>query len=144
MQQRSITDEEIGNQLVYSTIHWSVLLPKKPISAYHLIILANRHEAIEFISLDDSELLEMKSIVKLLVESFESEGVLLNGYNLFSNNGTYEIGQHLNRFHQHIFLRPQNEAESPYRAMANNRYWFEIGSSQWSDRLNELRSIFNS
>lgn len=144
MQQRNISDEEINNQVVYSTASWSVLLPKRPMNAYHLMILANRHEAIQFISLDDKELSEMKSVVMLLVKSFESEGTLLSGYNLFSNNGTYEIGQHLNRFHQHIFVRTHNETESPYDIMANNRHWFEMGSIQWVDRLNELRSIFNS
>jgi diadenosine tetraphosphate (Ap4A) HIT family hydrolase len=144
MQQRNISDEEISDQTVYSTANWSVLLPKKPINTYHLMILANRHEAIQFTSLDDKELLELKLMVKLLIESFESAGVLLNGYNLFSNNGTYEIGQHLGRFHQHIFVRTQNEAESPYDIMATNRHWFEMGSSQWVDRLSELRSIFNS
>ncbi len=144
MQQRNISDEEINNQMVYSTANWSVLLPKKPISAYHFMILANRHEAIQFISIDDKELSELKLVVKLLIDSFEREEGLLNGYNLFSNNGTYEIGQHLNRFHQHIFVRTKNETESPYDIMANNRHWFEMGSSQWNDRLNELRSIFNS
>jgi diadenosine tetraphosphate (Ap4A) HIT family hydrolase len=144
MQQKSMTDEEISNQVVYSTAKWSVLLPRKPISPYHFMILANRHEALRFTDLQDEELFEMKSIIKVLIESIEGESILLNGYNLFSNNGTYEIGQHLSRFHQHIFLRTENETESPYSTMANNRYWSEMGSEEWIDRLSKLRSLFNS
>ncbi len=108
------------------------------------MILANRNEALEFTTLNDEELSELKSIIKLLTESIEHDGVSLNGYNLFSNNGTYEIGQHISRFHQHIFLRIKNEIESPYDLMANNRRWSVIGSKEWDDRLNELRSILNS
>ncbi len=144
MQQRKITDDEVKSQSVYSTASWSVLLPKRPINSYHFMILANRNEALEFTTLNDEELSELKSIIKLLTESIEHDGVSLNGYNLFSNNGTYEIGQHISRFHQHIFLRIKNEIESPYDLMANNRRWSVIGSKEWDDRLNELRSILNS
>lgn len=92
MQQRNISDEEINNQVVYSTASWSVLLPKRPMNAYHLMILANRHEAIQFISLDDKELSELKSVVMFLIKSFESEGTLLSGYNLFQIMERIKLG----------------------------------------------------
>ena len=144
MQKRSISNQEIQNQIVYRTDFWSLLLPERPVSPYHLLLLVNRDNVTQFIELSDDELINMKTVVSSIVEKIEINDIKLIGYNLFSNNGAYEIGQHLNRFHQHIFVRTENETESPYALMADGRRWAKIGSDEWNSKLEELRELFNS
>lgn len=143
MQQRTITTEEIENQSIYHSTYWMVLLPEHPVSPYHFLIIPNRDDANHFTDILDDELIDLRLLVGFLTNTIENSGALLTGYNLFSNNGTYEIGQHLSRFHQHIFVRIQDEIESPYVVMADGRRWVEAESKEWAEQRSRLRSLFS-
>jgi len=142
-QQRQILPEEILKQSVYRTNYWHVILPERPVNPYHLLLVANRKEADIFTSLTNDELIELRDTIKYLVTTLNDNGDTLLGYNVFSNNGAYSIGQHLDRFHQHIFMRNDNEIESPYVVMAEGRRWASADSDEWASRRDELRLIFN-
>lgn len=137
------TDEDVKNQCVFSDKLWSVLLPRKPIFSFHLILISDRQNNKTFTDLDDQSLVNLRDCVQHLVDCMTKKyGDIFDGYNLFSNNGSGRVGQHMNQFHQHIFLRLKSESESPYKIMGRSESWETMGSKEWDNQRQELIDLF--
>ena len=140
-EKRKLTQQEIDAQTIHARGNWNVLFPERPVGPYHFMLVINRPEAEFFTSLEDEELSDMKRIIAELVAKLGSASEdELAGYNLFSNNGEASIGQHIDRFHQHIFIRFANEPESPYTVMGEGRRWNDSTTEEWLEHYTYLRN----
>lgn len=136
-------EEEIKSQIVFINELWSVLLPKKPICPFHLMLVSNQQNDKTFTDLNDQSLVNLRDCIRHLVGCMTKKyGDIFDGYNLFSNNGSDRVGQHMNQFHQHIFLRLKSEPESPYKIMGRGESWEAMGSKEWDNQHQELIDLF--
>jgi histidine triad (HIT) family protein len=101
-----IVSKEIPSEVLYENDHVIAVLDINPIHLGHALILPKKH-CNDFLDLPEEtyhSILQAAKIVTLaLVQSLK-----LEGYNLFSNNGTI-AGQSVFHFHLHITPRYRND-----------------------------------
>ena len=101
-----IISGEIPAEILYESDHAIAILDINPINFGHALILPRQH-CNDFLDLPDEiyrPILEAAKIVtQALVKSLK-----LEGYNIFSNNGTI-AGQSVFHFHLHITPRYRND-----------------------------------
>lgn len=136
---------EIEDQRVYQNEHWSVIFPRKPLSPFHLMFVSNNENKKLFTDLDDEQLVSLKDCINYITSKIAAKyGNDFDGYNLFSNNGSLRIGQHMDHFHEHIFIRLVSEKESPYVTMARRETWFTQETEEWREQRQKLENIFKT
>jgi len=137
--------DEIVNQQVYRNDYWFVVFPRNPLSPFHLIFVTKDNNKKLFGELDDEQLISLKNCIKYTTSKVAEEyGSDFDGYNLFSNNGSARIGQHMDHFHEHIFIRLISEKESPYVTMARRETWFTQETEEWREQRRKLENIFKT
>jgi histidine triad (HIT) family protein len=101
-----IVSREIPAEVLYENDHAVAVLDINPIHFGHALILPKRH-CNDFLDLPDgtyhSILQAAKIVTQALVESLK-----LEGYNLFSNNGSI-AGQSVFHFHLHVTPRYRDD-----------------------------------
>lgn len=145
MNKKLFTASEIENQKVHVNNYWFVLFPRKPLSPFHLMFVTKDKNTKLFGELDDEQLISLKNCIKYTTSKVAEEyGNDFDGYNLFSNNGSARIGQHMDHFHEHIFIRLNSEKESPYVTMARRETWFTQETKEWREQRQKLENIFKT
>ncbi len=138
------TVDEINHQKVFKSEHWNVILPSRPIVSNHLLFVIKDTNKQLFTDLTEGELVDLAACIALVIEKVKAKyGNDFDGFNLFSNNGSVRIGQHVQHFHQHIFLRFVSEEESPYSVMAKQQNWHTLDTPEWVDQRDSLRDLLN-
>lgn len=104
-------DENQAYRFVYDGDLVRVIYPFNAACAYHVLIVPKRH-AVHIDELTKEEWAEYLQIIQLLDRACRTlEGYI--GYNLLSNNGDSRIDQQVAHCHVHMFLRTNDDLESP-------------------------------
>lgn len=138
------SDKEIDEQMLMENEHCVLVLPRNPIYPFHFMITPKRKEAHIFTELTAEELVDMQSITKQIVKSFQgNEGFHYSGYNLFCNNGSAQASQHVNQFHMHMFVRSLDEEVSPYDLLNQNKRWVNKDTDEWKEHRDKMRKLLS-
>lgn len=134
------TAADFDAQSVWANIEWQTLFPIDPVFPHHLMLVCQRRRAVKYSDLTDGEAISLRDAVAHLDTRYRRHfSAAYIGYNLFSNNGDPRIGQHMQHFHQHVFLRTTDEPASPYELMGRGRAWAQMGSRTWQAQFAWLR-----
>ena len=106
--------QALEERIIYTTDIMYVLVPSKPASLKHLLIIPKAHRP-TYLDLTLLEIGELQQNVRLIVDKL-SDKQSTTGYNLVSNNGTVQADQHVPHFHQHLFIRSLDEP-SPFSVL---------------------------
>lgn len=139
-----LKEDLISSQILVASPFWHVIFPRHPVFPFHLLFVVRRDGAQTFTDLAAEELIDLLAVTRVLARrSGEEWGDTFEGYNLFSNNGSVKVGQHVPHFHQHIFLRFSDESESPYAMMNQGKHWHSIEDEEWRDQYSRLKKLLN-
>ncbi|MGD1045490.1 MAG: HIT domain-containing protein [Bacteroidota bacterium] len=97
-----IVSKEILAEVLYENDHAIALLDINPIHFGHALILPKQH-CKDFLDLPDDAYHSILQVAKIVTQALV-QSLKLEGYNLFSNNGTI-AGQSVFHFHLHITPR---------------------------------------
>lgn len=128
----------IQKQLIYEDKVMLVIYPSSPIIFQHLMIIPKRHISY-FEEMNDEEILESANLVKKIYKIFQKEGA--SGFNLFTNVGK-KAGQHVLHFHWHIFIRFDDEKNSPYKILNNPKLKQNLSFIVWKKQKKYISNLF--
>lgn len=130
--------DTLEKQYITDNEYAIALLPRRPISTGHILIIPKRHvQLITNLSLN-----EFGCIQKLINDLFDVFKIYSNamGFNITNNNGKI-AGQHIPHFHFHIFFRSRNEKISPFDILSKKVSPQEYSEIEWEKRLSTLKSL---
>jgi histidine triad (HIT) family protein len=101
-----IVSKKIPAEVLYENEHAIAVLDINPIHLGHALILPKQH-CKDFLDLPDDAYHSILQVAKIVTQALV-QSLKLEGYNLFSNNGTI-AGQSVFHFHLHITPRYRND-----------------------------------
>lgn len=102
------------------------------------MVVPRKHVA-TFDQLEDAELQGLRSMVRHITQKLSAEEGF-KGYNIFSNNGDRSIGQNVNHFHMHIFMRHRDEGTSPYKILSDDSLRHTLSDKEYNNLVSKLRA----
>lgn len=131
---RSVLKKQIvceGNKVL-------VVYPLRPVIREHFMIIPTRHVE-TFKGLSEEELLESAKVVNGIYEAFEKSAGA-SGFNFFTNAGK-KAGQHIPHFHWHLFIRFDDENNSPYKILNDPTLKKEVSLEEWEKRIRSISQL---
>ena len=93
---------------------FAVAQTRHPLHEFHLLIFDTVNHTKRLHDYSDNRIVDLKNLISTLDKGFRQELSNYLGYNLTSNNGESEIGQHIEHSHVHMFMRFKGEKKSPF------------------------------
>lgn len=134
--------DDFEKQIVYTSSSFFVLLPRKPKSAGHLMLVPKKHtDTMGGMASEDAQ--DFVEVIRHISEKAAMrEGDKYLGYNTLSNNGGISVGQHVPHFHMHMFLRYRNEDYSPLEVLAGKIEARIFSGEEHKQLVEELSTIY--
>lgn len=129
----------IDDQKILENKQVIILLPKRPVSEGHVLIITKRH--VQYLSeLSEVEFKSIQGSIKQLIKVFDNF-MHASGFHILNNNGK-SADQHINHAHFHVFFR--NEVGvSPFDILSKKVLRHELTVDQWKNRLVNLRKLIS-
>ena len=135
-------EQDINNQRITDSAYWNCIFPSDAVFEQHVLFVIKRSEAQYFHELTLQEHADLMVMIRHIRTYLISTTTTFEGYNLFCNNGSEAIGQHMQQFHMHAFFRSSSELESPYAIMGKQDKSIKYGTPLWNKNLAKLRQMF--
>lgn len=137
-------EQDIKNQLITDSKYWNCIFPIDAVFEQHILFVVKRSKAQYFHELTIQEQADLSAFIGHLRIRLISRTTTFEGYNLFCNNGSELVGQHVQQFHMHAFFRRSDETVSPYELMNKKSKTIRFGTPVWYRSLIGLRQMFDS
>ena len=124
--------ESIKDRTVAAIDNFLIVTPNHPAHEFHLLIFDQSVHVAKIHQFEDSRCISLKNLIYKLDAVFKKYLEGYQGYNMTSNNGSAEIGQHIQHAHIHLFMRFEDESQSPFVRLASGESLNVVDSMRMS------------
>lgn len=126
------------SQLVYENKLMYVVYPRKPQVYGHLMIVPKRHTQL-YSDMTNKEAISLKETIHYILHKFTLSNQAI-GFNILSNNGPEDVGQHVPHVHVHVFIRFQNDI-NPFKVLSKQLPRKQLTSTEWEEQVNRIKLL---